>query len=73
MSVTVLAEAINESLDNFKFEIGRRKAIVMFLTDMNNELWSESADGHSNNIFVGDNSFDSAEQTKEGITRQYVV
>ena len=73
MSMTVLAETVNESLYNFKFEIGRREAIVMLFTDMNNELWSKSADGHSDNIFVWDNSFDSAEQTKEGITRQYVI
>lgn len=44
------APEINKGLNDFQFEIGRRKSVVMLDADMDHKLTSKSADSHGLDI-----------------------
>jgi hypothetical protein len=69
----VLAEAVDESFDNFEFEVGGGEAVIVFLGYMYYELGAEAADGHGDEVGVGYFAFDASEQIEEGIVGEEIV
>ena len=62
----VLAPEIDKCFNDFQFEIGRRKAIIVLNSDMYDKLASESADSHGLDVGVRDFPFDPTEQSHKG-------
>ena len=73
MCIRDSAITVDQSLDYFQLQIGRTEAVIVFFIDMNNKFWSEPTDSHPCDLAVRYFSFNSLEQTHEGVIGQDIV